>query len=686
MSENMAPKTSVVLSGATSPKINGDNIISAGSSTPPQANTTINKESPLTDIATSPPPFDLALPDNDDDENESSKKSNDIFAKNGHSQTSKNNSNSNNKDSYESSELSDLDDDSEAETDKMDFLEEDDAETSSAEKVSDLETLSKLTELARLKEVDSDFDDDDENESMAEDLKNGEIKQELLLDSFTQDEPQEPEDESLEQQPEESPEPSKTEEDGDDEEEDDDDVEEEGEVKVEVKEIEQADEAENAEGNGKRKSESAEVEDDQEVPKRLKVEASPAEDSLEDHEEDVIEGPQQSVQQSEEADESVPQEETIIEEPVEEPETHDEDDEDENKKEEETEDQQGDTNKEEQKDFKEEEHEEEETTKITIEITKSEHEESHKEDDIEDSEEKFSEERESDTKAEDDDEEGENKENGEEDDEEVGNTKDDIEGEFEDVDLNEQRKLAIEELISIESAFAELRDKLYQDKLNLLEHELQLCLEGSHPELSKIYYKVNSFYQDHLKLANSNLAYKLKCIDKETIATRTSIHQDFLKNLMEAKNSMITSTTSLWYKINKERNQIDQLVPDYNFSATPMIPNVTVGPVDDSAVINGGFSYTNLGTNGSVDYVEVDTAPLTKKAMKQNMLIELVQQRNSINSQLGVLNGLIEFHGFPSAIISSLSESDETVGEELLLKKATEEEVNEDLKAMGISI
>ena len=45
----------------------------------------------------------------------------------------------------------------------------------------------------------------------------------------------------------------------------------------------------------------------------------------------------------------------------------------------------------------------------------------------------------------------------------------DFESSEKDVDINEKRKLAIEELIIIESSFAELRDKLYQDKLNLLE-------------------------------------------------------------------------------------------------------------------------------------------------------------------------------------------------------------------------
>lgn len=277
----------------------------------------------------------------------------------------------------------------------------------------------------------------------------------------------------------------------------------------------------------------------------------------------------------------------------------------------------------------------------------------------------------------------------------------------EDIDMDEQRKLAIKELVSIESSFAELRDKLYQDKLSLLEHELQLCLEGSHPELSKIYFKINDYYQDNLKLANANLNYNLKCINTETIATRTSIHQDFLKNLMDSKNDMITDTTSLWYKINKERNQLDQLVPDYNFSAIPLIPNVTVPAVstsddtmtftsnNNSQLFNGnGYSDPNFINQDQISQNQHQSqnqlepqVPLTKKAIKQNTLIEMVQQRNNINHELGILNGLLTFHGFPSAMSSNISdEGQATVTQELLLRKASEDEINADLIAMGIPI
>lgn len=568
------------------------------------ANTTLGRESPLSDITASPVPFDLSLREADGeiqstidniekfleerepiDENrnntntkskEGSEEADDAvqevlkeieteFAKElDHDDKVPKDSNITtgddvkNRDSYESSELSDLDENqSEAETDKMDFLDEigtvqdEDGSNGQSNGLSDLQNLSQLTELARLKDVDSDFgDDEDEDELNNLNLHSNGNKSAI---------------------------------------------------------------------NGESHKRTLEIDDEHEqTTKKLKA-ATPVSD-LKD-----------KAQEEEQKD--TPKVEIV---------------ENDKKKNKLDNDQQ----------------------KIELIVLKDDQENSAEDNGAE---------------AEPEDE-GEDNDNGNNTDapnvEEVANieavqqNKEDavvIENEErDDVDLNKQRNLAIQELIAIEAKFAEVRDKLFKDKLSLLEKELQLCLDGSHPELSKIYGKINEFYQDGLRLANANLMYKLKCVDKETIATRTSIHQNFLRNLMDTKNGMITDTTSLWYKINKERNQLDQLVPDFTFAAIPSIPNGSI-LIEESIV------------NGNIDGLA--ELSVSKKLQKQNTLIELVKQRNNINEQLGILNGLVEFHGFPSAISSSLSEQIlDDQSNELLLKKATDEEINSDLRAMGISI
>lgn len=581
---------------------NGDGDLD--STTNQVANTTLGRESPLSDITASPVSFDLSLREADGeiqstidniekfleerepiDENrnntntksrEGSEEADDAvqevlkeieteFAKElDHDDKVPKDSNITtgddvkNRDSYESSELSDLDENqSEAETDKMDFLDEigtmqdEDGSNGQSNGLSDLQNLSQLTELARLKDVDSDFgDDEDEDELNNLNLHSNGNKSAI---------------------------------------------------------------------NGESHKRTLEIDDEHEqTTKKLKA-ATPVSD-LKD-----------KAQEEEQKD--TPKVEIV---------------ENDKKKNKLDNDQQ----------------------KIELIVLKDDQENSAEDNGAE---------------AEPEDE-GEDNDNGNNTDapnaEEVANSeavqknKEDavvIENEErDDVDLNKQRNLAIQELIAIEAKFAEVRDKLFKDKLSLLEKELQLCLDGSHPELSKIYGKINEFYQDGLRLANANLMYKLKCVDKETIATRTSIHQNFLRNLMDTKNGMITDTTSLWYKINKERNQLDQLVPDFTFAAIPSIPNGSI-LIEESIV------------NGNIDGLA--ELSVSKKLQKQNTLIELVKQRNNINEQLGILNGLVEFHGFPSAISSSLSEEIlDDQSNELLLKKATDEEINSDLRAMGISI
>lgn len=581
---------------------NGDGDLD--STTNQVANTTLGRESPLSDITASPVPFDLSLREADGeiqstidniekfleerepiDENrnntntkskEGSEEADDAvqevlkeieteFAKElDHDDKVPKDSNITtgddvkNRDSYESSELSDLDENqSEAETDKMDFLDEigtvqdEDGSNGQSNGLSDLQNLSQLTELARLKDVDSDFgDDEDEDELNNLNLHSNGNKSAINGESHKRTLEIDDEHEQTTKKLKAATPVSDLK----------DKAQEEEQKDTPTVEIVENDKKKNKLDNDQQKIELIVLKDDQEIS----AEDNGAEAEPEDEGEDNDNGNNTDAPNAEE-------------------------------------------------------------------VANSEAVQQNKEDAVV------------------------------------------IENEErDDVDLNKQRNLAIQELIAIEAKFAEVRDKLFKDKLSLLEKELQLCLDGSHPELSKIYGKINEFYQDGLRLANANLMYKLKCVDKETIATRTSIHQNFLRNLMDTKNGMITDTTSLWYKINKERNQLDQLVPDFTFAAIPSIPNGSI-LIEESIV------------NGNIDGLA--ELSVSKKLQKQNTLIELVKQRNNINEQLGILNGLVEFHGFPSAISSSLSEQIlDDQSNELLLKKATDEEINSDLRAMGISI
>lgn len=149
---------------------------------------------------------------------------------------------------------------------------------------------------------------------------------------------------------------------------------------------------------------------------------------------------------------------------------------------------------------------------------------------------------------------------------------------------------ALKEITDIEYKFAQLRQKLYDNQLVRLQTELQMCLEGSHPELQVYYSKIAAIRDYKLHRAYQRQKYELSCINTETIATRTFIHQDFHKKVTDLRARLLNRTTQTWYDINKERRDMDIVIPDVNYHVPIKLDNktlscITVTPAQHSCAI-----------------------------------------------------------------------------------------------------
>lgn len=185
-----------------------------------------------------------------------------------------------------------------------------------------------------------------------------------------------------------------------------------------------------------------------------------------------------------------------------------------------------------------------------------------------------------------------------------------------------QRKEAISLLTDIEVEFAKVRDTLYDDRMKRFEAEIEMCIDGSHPELAD-YFQQIAKYRDHkLKLAKFRRDYQLRCIDNQTHAARDQLHQQFMKDKGDSKVLLLLETTREWYKVNRERRSMDSLTPEFSFRP-----------------------------------------PATRAAQ--------VDAHLAINSEVARLQGLSNYVGFPAAPE---------------MKTANYEELQEDLGAMGIDI
>ncbi|SMN21476.1 similar to Saccharomyces cerevisiae YAL013W DEP1 Transcriptional modulator involved in regulation of structural phospholipid biosynthesis genes and metabolically unrelated genes [Maudiozyma saulgeensis] len=258
-----------------------------------------------------------------------------------------------------------------------------------------------------------------------------------------------------------------------------------------------------------------------------------------------------------------------------------------------------------------------------------------------------------DVKEEKEDEEPEEEEQDVEDEDEV---EDEMEEEEENTGDSEQtRQEALTDITAIEYQFAELRQKLYETKLYKLELELQMCLEGSHPELRGYYEKIASIRDYKLRRAYQRQRYELKCIDTETRATRTFIHQGYHKRMCDTKNKLLDNTTQRWYDINKERRDMDIVVPEVHYHVPIKTADKTL------SCITGYAGPARLLLPGEPISEDLQCENIEFRYRNNPVdKLEVIVDRMRLNNELSDLEGLKKYYyGFPGApSLNSLRDSE----------------------------
>lgn len=255
-----------------------------------------------------------------------------------------------------------------------------------------------------------------------------------------------------------------------------------------------------------------------------------------------------------------------------------------------------------------------------------------------------------------------------------------------------------ENLNQIEGEFAQFRQTVYQIKLKKLQYELFMILDGSHPSLNNYIQSVQKIKDSKFKKINNNLKTKLNCINKETKATRTMIHQNHMKKYLDLKESMINDTTNDWYDINNEKRYLDMIEQEitnkeeyiakfgYEFAKRNFVPNTNIINANSTnndnnnknlsilmqpnkyhlplKIKNKSLSMiTNYATKG-VEFLPTNNKASYRNALTEDMLLEninftfandpvdkleVIVDRMRFNNMMSDFVGLRKFYGgFPS--------------------------------------
>ncbi|KIW19960.1 hypothetical protein PV08_00535 [Exophiala spinifera] len=186
-----------------------------------------------------------------------------------------------------------------------------------------------------------------------------------------------------------------------------------------------------------------------------------------------------------------------------------------------------------------------------------------------------------------------------------------------------RRMAAMEALTSLEKHFAALRDRLYDEKIAAINHELALLQEArpSHPELIRQVEAVQKYRDEKFEVEQKLLVYKVGALKNKAVADRSQIHSQYFQTVRDIRERFLERISEHFYRIQRDRFKADSTVPSF-------------------------------------------TIPFPEKRSQQ------IIQQTAYNKEVSILSGVAKYVGFPAA-------------PELAPSK--QKDIQDDMAKMGIS-
>ncbi|RPB02362.1 hypothetical protein L873DRAFT_1826761 [Choiromyces venosus 120613-1] len=191
----------------------------------------------------------------------------------------------------------------------------------------------------------------------------------------------------------------------------------------------------------------------------------------------------------------------------------------------------------------------------------------------------------------------------------------------EDAERVKRKNAAMEDLAEIERVFAQLKDRIYSEKLKKVDMEMKMVQDGTHPEFVAQKACIDQKLEEKVRLADAHYKYGMESLSITTRVSRAQVHSQYFQTVRQLREDALEKGSERLYQIQRERRAGDALVSEFSYR----IPD------------------------------------------RQSTRIK---QRQQYNWEVALLSGIAKHIGFPAA--------PDVVG-------ASEEEIVDDLEFMGIA-
>ncbi|KAF9280448.1 hypothetical protein BGZ68_007233 [Mortierella alpina] len=132
----------------------------------------------------------------------------------------------------------------------------------------------------------------------------------------------------------------------------------------------------------------------------------------------------------------------------------------------------------------------------------------------------------------------------EEEEEKVAREEDEAEAEAEgdegeDEETKQMHKEALDALTSIEVEFANLRDKMYEERMTELDREVEMINDGTHPELSSLMQEIEQKREHRLRVAEMGRKYKTDIAQSHFVIQEYQAYCSFQSARRNARSEMV---------------------------------------------------------------------------------------------------------------------------------------------------
>ncbi|KIX01579.1 uncharacterized protein Z518_09305 [Rhinocladiella mackenziei CBS 650.93] len=129
-----------------------------------------------------------------------------------------------------------------------------------------------------------------------------------------------------------------------------------------------------------------------------------------------------------------------------------------------------------------------------------------------------------------------------------------------------KRMAAMEALTALERHFATLRDRLYDERIAGINHELALLSEAkpSHPELLRQLEAVQKYRDEKFEVEQKLLVYKIGALKNKAVAERSQIHSQYFQTVRDLRERHLERISEHFYRIQRDRFKADSSIPNFS--------------------------------------------------------------------------------------------------------------------------